>query len=191
MLTQLTYAQIGERLSIGSEDFCTGIDLSHFQLTFADEFDSFDWSPDGSIGWRTTLDWGNRTLPPNNEAQYYSDASVGVDPFYLHDGVLDITATAGSNPLGLPYSQPRARSLNSMVILRCGHSCQLARAYGPPSGSCPPITPGRLSSTCLKCWVAIRRPRSWVSTAWPLESTLQLARPLQLPIFPRASTPSE
>src|SRR5262249_55687299 len=64
MLTQLTYAQIGERLSIGSEDFCTGIDLSHFQLTFADEFDSFDWSPDGSIGWRTTLDWGNRTLPP-------------------------------------------------------------------------------------------------------------------------------
>jgi beta-glucanase (GH16 family) len=85
-------------------DFWTGIDLSHFQLTFADEFDSFDWSPDGSHGWRTTLDWGNRTLPTNNEAQYYSDASVGVDPFYLHDGVLDITATAGSNPLGLPYN---------------------------------------------------------------------------------------
>jgi beta-glucanase (GH16 family) len=85
-------------------DFWTGIDLSHFQLTFADEFDSFDWSPDGSHGWRTTLDWGNRTLPTNNEAQYYSDASVGVDPFYLHDGVLDITATAGSNPEGLPYN---------------------------------------------------------------------------------------
>ena len=117
MLTQLTYAQIGERLSIGSEDFCTGIDLSHFQLTFADEFDSFDWSPDGSIGWRTTLDWGNRTLPPNNEAQYYSDASVGVDPFYLHDGVLDITATAGSNPLGLPY--------NSGVITTEGSFSQL------------------------------------------------------------------
>jgi len=93
------------------------MDLSHFQLTFADEFDSFDWSPDGSHGWRTTLDWGNRTLPPNNEAQYYSDASVGVDPFYLHDGVLDITATAGSNPLGLPY--------NSGVITTQGSFSQL------------------------------------------------------------------
>jgi beta-glucanase (GH16 family) len=85
-------------------DFWTAIDLSHFQLAFADEFDSFDWSPDGSHGWRTTLDWGNRTLPSNYEAQYYSDSSVGVNPFHLHDGVLDITATAGSNPLGLPYN---------------------------------------------------------------------------------------
>ena len=32
-------------------DFWTGLDLSHFQLAFADEFNSFDWSPDGSHGW--------------------------------------------------------------------------------------------------------------------------------------------
>jgi beta-glucanase (GH16 family) len=95
----------------------TGIDLSHFQLTFADEFDSFDWSPDGSHGWRTTLDWGNRTLPTNHEAQYYSDSSVGVDPFYLHDGVLDITATAGSNPLGLPYNSGVITTQNSFSQL--------------------------------------------------------------------------
>jgi beta-glucanase (GH16 family) len=98
-------------------DFWTAIDLSHFQLAFADEFNSFDWSPDGSHGWRTTLDWGNRTLPANHEAQYYSDSSVGVDPFHLHDGVLDITATAGSNPLGLPY--------NSGVITTQGSFSQL------------------------------------------------------------------
>lgn len=39
-------------------DFWTGIDLSQFQLAFADEFGAFDSSPDGSHGWRTTLDWG-------------------------------------------------------------------------------------------------------------------------------------
>lgn len=46
-------------------DFWTGIDLSQFQLAFADEFGAFDSSPDGSHGWRTTLDWGGRTLPAN------------------------------------------------------------------------------------------------------------------------------
>ena len=98
-------------------DFWTAIDLSHFQLAFADEFNSFDWSPDGSHGWRTTLDWEARTLPANHEAQYYSDSSVGVNPFHLHDGVLDIAATAGSNPLGLPY--------NSGVITTQGSFSQL------------------------------------------------------------------
>jgi hypothetical protein len=82
-------------------DFWTGIDLSQFQLAFADEFGAFDSSPDGSHGWRTTLDWGGRTLPANYEAEYYSDSSVGVNPFHQHGGVLDITATPGSNPLGL------------------------------------------------------------------------------------------
>jgi beta-glucanase (GH16 family) len=91
----------------------TGIDLSHFQLAFADEFNSFDWSPDGSHGWRTMLDWGNRTLGSNHEAQYYSDSSVGVNPFHLHDGVLDITATAGSNPQGLPYNSGVITTQNS------------------------------------------------------------------------------
>jgi beta-glucanase (GH16 family) len=98
-------------------DFWTGIDLSHFQLTFADEFNTFDSSPDGSHGWRSTLDWGNRTLPSNHEAEYYSDSSVGVNPFHLHDGILDITATSGSNPLGLPYNSGVITTENSFSQL--------------------------------------------------------------------------
>jgi hypothetical protein len=47
-----------------SADFWTGIDLGKVQLSWADEFDAFDSSPDGSHGWRTTLDWGAaRCLP--------------------------------------------------------------------------------------------------------------------------------
>src|SRR3954464_14790123 len=45
-----------------------------------------------------------RTLSSNKEAEYYSDSSVGVNPFSLSNGVLDITAAPGSNPLNLPYT---------------------------------------------------------------------------------------
>jgi beta-glucanase (GH16 family) len=47
-----------------------------------------------------------RTLYPNDEAEYYSDPSVGENPFSLSDGVLSINATpaaTGSNPYNLPY----------------------------------------------------------------------------------------
>src|SRR5579871_6822795 len=47
-----------------------------------------------------------RTLPGNKEAEYYSDPSVGENPFSLSGGVLHIAAkpaAAGSNPYGLPY----------------------------------------------------------------------------------------
>jgi hypothetical protein len=100
-----------------SADFWTGIDLGKVQLSWADEFDAFDSSPDGSHGWRTTLDWGGRTLPANYEAEYYSDSSVGVNPFHQHGGVLDITATPGSNPLGLPYNSGVISSQNSFSQL--------------------------------------------------------------------------
>ncbi|WP_137126139.1 family 16 glycosylhydrolase [Roseomonas sp. HF4] len=80
------------------------IDTSALTLTFADEFDTLSSSPDGSTGvWKTTYAWGNRTLGSNGEQQYYSDSSVGIDPFTVSNGVLDITAAPGANPLGLPY----------------------------------------------------------------------------------------
>jgi beta-glucanase (GH16 family) len=71
---------------------------------FADEFDTFVSSPTGIMGWKTQggVDW--RTLSGNNELEYYSDSSVGVNPFTNADGVLTITAAPGSNPLGLPYN---------------------------------------------------------------------------------------
>ena len=79
-------------------------------MTFDDEFNGFSNSPDGSAGtWTTTYPFGGetaRTLPANNEAEYFSDASVGENPFSLSQGVLTINATPaapGSNPYNLPY----------------------------------------------------------------------------------------
>ncbi len=81
------------------------INTSALKLTFLDDFNSFSASPDGSTGlWRTTYDWGNRTLGSNGEQQYYSDSSVGVNPFSISNGVLDIRAAPGGNPLNLPYN---------------------------------------------------------------------------------------
>ena len=90
-------------------DFQLQVDPSHagMHLSFAEEFNSFSASASG-IGtvWKTSLGINkqDRTLATNKEAEYYSDSSVGVDPFTLSDGVLDIAATAGSNPLNLPYN---------------------------------------------------------------------------------------
>jgi len=45
-------------------------------------------------------------LPANHEAEFYSDSSVGQNPFSVNNGVLTISATPaapGSNPYGLPY----------------------------------------------------------------------------------------
>ncbi len=78
-------------------------------LVFDDEFKNFVSSPDGSQGWMTSLPYGGdaaRTLSGNHEAEYYSDSSVGKNPFSVKNGVLSITATAaapGSNPDNLPY----------------------------------------------------------------------------------------
>ncbi len=84
--------------------------VSVTRMTFDDEFNMFSNSPDGSPGtWMTTFPYtgeAQRTLPANYEAEYYSDSSVGENPFTLTNGVLNISATpaaAGSNPYGLPY----------------------------------------------------------------------------------------
>jgi beta-glucanase (GH16 family) len=79
-------------------------------LTFDEEFNSFTSSPDGSAGWMTSFPYGGesaRTLPGNNEWEFYSDASVGVNPFTNTLGKLIINAAPsvpGSNPYGLPYT---------------------------------------------------------------------------------------
>src|SRR5690348_9621237 len=80
------------------------LDLSAFKLTYDDEFNSFDSSPDGSHGYQTTFYFGGRSLPSNGEQEYYSDSTVGVNPFSLQNGELTITAAPGSNPEGLAYN---------------------------------------------------------------------------------------
>ena len=73
--------------------------------TFDGEFNSFSSSPDGSTGlWQTSLMNGGRTLGGNGEQEYYSDSSVGVNPFSVQNGILNIAATPGNNALGLPYN---------------------------------------------------------------------------------------
>ncbi|MCK8783309.1 family 16 glycosylhydrolase [Roseomonas sp. NAR14] len=126
-------AQVGAdvRLALGSDqsilfrnqtladftaaDFRLPIDPSKLVMTFDDEFDSFSWSASGKgTTWRTQWDYG-RTLSDNNEQEYYSDASVGFDPFSVRDGVLTITGQPGSNALGLPYVSGMINSQKSFA----------------------------------------------------------------------------
>ena len=94
------------------------LNTATMSLTFDDEFNTFSASPDGSTGlWRTTLANGDRTLGSNGEREYYSDSSVGVNPFSLQNGALDITATPGSNPLNLPYNSGVITTQNSFSQL--------------------------------------------------------------------------
>jgi beta-glucanase (GH16 family) len=84
-------------------DFALSFAPTGLKMTFDDEFNSFSASANGSSGtWMTSYASG-RTLASNHEAEYYSDSSVGYNPFSINNGVLDITARPGSNPLGLPY----------------------------------------------------------------------------------------
>ena len=85
-------------------------DTSAMHLSFADEFDALSLhnSTTGAGVWDTTFPFGqpdgdraytSRTLRNNNEKQIYVDAAfkgstdhaLGINPFSIHDGVLDIT----------------------------------------------------------------------------------------------------
>ena len=107
----------GERLvlrntqvtSFTATDFQLPIDPKHpgMHLTFGDEFTGLSASAGGyGTIWKTSLKINDqqRTLSTNKEAEYYSDSSVGVNPFTVANGVLDIAATPGSNPLNLAYN---------------------------------------------------------------------------------------
>jgi beta-glucanase (GH16 family) len=91
------------------------LNLSGYKLTFDDEFNTFSNSPSGNgTTWSTTLNGdGLRTLSSNGEQQFYSDSSVGVDPFSLQNGALTITAGPGSNPAGLPNNSGAIDTANS------------------------------------------------------------------------------
>ena len=76
-------------------------------LTFDEEFTSFVSSPDGSAGWMTSFPGQNRSLWSNHDGEWYSDSSVGVNPFSLTNGILGITAAPagpGDAPDGLQYT---------------------------------------------------------------------------------------
>jgi beta-glucanase (GH16 family) len=75
---------------------------SGYKLTFDDEFNAFSWRGDGGT-WKTSFYFGGRNLPSNGELEYYSDRSVGVDPFSIVNGALRIEAKPG-NQGGLPYT---------------------------------------------------------------------------------------
>jgi beta-glucanase (GH16 family)/Ca2+-binding RTX toxin-like protein len=85
-------------------DFMLPAYLPNMSLRFDDEFNTFTSSPTGTKGWMTQGGHYWRTLSGNNELEYYSDSSVGVNPFTDSNGVLTITAAPGANPLGLPYN---------------------------------------------------------------------------------------
>ena len=71
-----------------------GLGLTSAQLTFDDEFNGFT-SSNSTTGWRTMLPFygtSARTLP-TGETDYYSDSTVGANPFTNSNGVLTITST--------------------------------------------------------------------------------------------------
>ncbi len=93
----------------------TTLNTSSMRLTFDDEFNSFSSSPTGANGatWMTdgAGSYGGptqgRDLNSAGQAVYYSDASVGYNPYSLSNGTLSITAVpssvVGGNADGLPY----------------------------------------------------------------------------------------
>lgn len=95
-----------------ARDFKLPTDLSGLRQTFNDDFVFFASAPDGrnpatgAAVWSTTFPWhGERTLPAMHEDDYFSDPTVGVDPFRVHNGVLGITAAPKDGlPNGLRYA---------------------------------------------------------------------------------------
>jgi beta-glucanase (GH16 family) len=86
--------------------------------TFADEFSTIRISPTGLDGttpvWRSNYWWG-RTIPTNKEAEFYGDATTGVNPFSQRgDGVLTISATPTAGlPNGLTHTSGVISTLNT------------------------------------------------------------------------------
>ena len=79
--------------------------------TFFDDFSAFANSPvgliDGKPAWKTTFNKSGpymRSLPSNGEREYYTDKSVGRDPFVKQADGLHIIAQPGPNADNLPYT---------------------------------------------------------------------------------------
>lgn len=89
-----------------ANDFQLSISTANRTMTFDDEFNTLSLQSNGGT-WRTTFDYGGintRTLTSNGEKQIYMDAAfagtgttaLGVNPFSISNGVLDITAAKAS-----------------------------------------------------------------------------------------------
>jgi beta-glucanase (GH16 family)/Ca2+-binding RTX toxin-like protein len=109
--------QVGD---FSATDFRLPADTTALVSTFAEEFNTFRVSPTGLIGaetaWRSTYWWG-RTIPTNNEAEFYSDHTTPVNPFSLSgDGVLSIRAAPATGlPAGLTHTSGVITTLASHV----------------------------------------------------------------------------
>lgn len=94
------------------------MDLSGYHLTFDDEFNGFSWNKQANTSvltsvpsgtWATKYWWedGIRSFTTNGELQFYSDSTVGPNPFSLQNGALVISAKPSAEPSatgGLPYT---------------------------------------------------------------------------------------
>lgn len=99
---------------LSAADFRLPVDVAALLPAFADEFDdpaAFRATPDGlapATGrpvWRTVYHWGERGIASNAEAGFYSDATVGPDPFRVAGGVLEVTAAPATGlPAGLTHT---------------------------------------------------------------------------------------
>jgi len=74
-------------------------------MTFYDDFSHFTASADGIGHWMTQYPYSGRYARSltASELEYYSDASVGANPFATGKDGWDIQAQPGPNPLNLPY----------------------------------------------------------------------------------------
>lgn len=98
--------------------------LPGYVLQFADDFTSFNGSPNGTNGWRTQLaGTDGRTRAGNFEAEYYCDTSVApfISPFDTSTpSILTISASlasvTGANALSLPYNSGSIASVNSFYM---------------------------------------------------------------------------
>lgn len=72
--------------------------------SFSDTFTTFSQAPVEGRKWMTSLADHARSIPSNAEQEFYTDASVGRDPFKVAPDGLHITAMKEANPLGLAYT---------------------------------------------------------------------------------------
>ena len=126
--------------------------VAGYVLKFDDEFTAFNGSAAGTNGWMTAFPEGDRTHNAPPEAEYYSDSSVGANPFSILNGLLQISATnsrtTGTNSVGLPYNSGLITSFKSFRM-QYGYfemSAKMPRGAGlwpafwllPASGAWPP-----------------------------------------------------
>jgi beta-glucanase (GH16 family) len=76
----------------------------NLKQTFSSDFSQFANGGVSKGQFQTTLPHNLRNVAGTGELEYYSDPSVGVDPFSVNNGSLDITARAGSTVPGTSYT---------------------------------------------------------------------------------------